>query len=130
MMSRFWLAGTASARRGDPCAPALPGPFVNVALAQDVVTVPPLAGGTTVNLIPFSFGSTSALQWKLYTTKNYQVTPSEGTSAPGEIVSVRVTRSTTAGKAAEALQVWVADPSKPDAPIPVAEWFGGLAAGP
>jgi hypothetical protein len=129
-MSRFWSATIAAARTGDPCIPATPGPFANVALGSDVVNVPSGISGVSVQLVPFAYGDPKPVHWQLYMTKNYQASPTEGTNSPGDEVMVTFTRKDSVPQPAEYLLVWVTDPSHPNAPIPSAEWFGGLTPSP
>ena len=129
-VSRFWSATIAAARVGDPCIPATPGPFADVALASDLVSVPSGSGGATVQLVPFAYGDPKPMHWQLYMTKYYHASPDQGTSSPGDEVTVTITRDGNAPQPTEYLLVWVTDPANPDADIPEAEWFGGLAPSP
>jgi hypothetical protein len=130
MMTRFWSVERAAARSGDPCVPALPAPYANVALAEDVVHVPAGPRGTDVRLVPFSYGSAAPIHWALSMGSGYHASIRSGTDAPGDEVVVTITRDGNVGSDPRFLQVWVTDPAHPNANIPVAEWFGGLVPSP
>jgi hypothetical protein len=127
-ISRVYSAKKALLRDGDPCLPALPGTYANVAIAPNVVHV--AAGeGTTVRLVPFAFGPEKPqLHWQLYLGKDYRATPNRGTSAPGDDVTVQITRAANAPKHPEPLQIWVTTQANRSADVPTQESFGGLLA--
>jgi hypothetical protein len=119
-ISRAYSAANAAARDVDPCVPALPGPYTNIALRPGRVTVP--AAGTRVRLVPFSYGAPHPLTWHLYPGPGFHVSPNHGTNMPGDNVVVTVTRTSSAS-GPQALQVWIDDADHPN--IPAQEWFGG-----
>jgi hypothetical protein len=126
MVTRFWSAKTAATRIANPCLPLVPGPYMNVALAHELIAVPT---SKNVHLVPFSFGPSAPMHWQVYTNAFYDFSPASGTSSPGDDVVVEVKRKADAPDAPSWIQVWVTDPSMEDASMPAAEWFGGLIPG-
>ncbi len=120
-ITRTYSADNAAARSIDPCVPALPGPYTNIALRPGQVTVP--AGGAKVRLVPFSYGPPHPIAWHLYPGPGFRVKPNHGTSLPGDDVVVTVTRTASA-QGPQPLQVWIDDADHPQ--IPAQEWFGAV----
>jgi hypothetical protein len=125
-VSRIWSVARAAANDGDPCVPGLGGPYANVVSRPAQVLVP--RGGaesTQVTLVPFSYGTGASVHWKLYVSAAYRASPGEGDVAPGDVATLTLTR---VGEALHStMNVWVTDPSAPNANIPLAEWFGYIS---
>jgi hypothetical protein len=125
-VSRIWSAARAAANDGDPCVPGLGKPYANVVSRPAQVLVP--RGGaesTQVTLVPFSYGAGATVHWRLFVSGAYQASPEQGDVAPGEVATLTLTR--TGSALHSTMQVWVTEPSAPDAEIPLAEWFGYIS---
>jgi hypothetical protein len=120
-ITRTYSAANAAERDVDPCVPALPGDYSNIALRPGRLGVP--ASGARIRLVPFSYGTAHPLAWHLYPGPGFGVAPDHGTNRPGDDIIVTVTRTSDA-VAPQPLQVWIDDPEHPD--IPAQEWFGAL----
>jgi hypothetical protein len=126
-LTRVYSAKHASARDGDPCVPALPGAYANIALDPGHAVLPAgIGASTTVYLVPFSYGEAKRMHWNLYFDPSFAVAPSVGESLPGDDVAVTVTRKKNAPAKSTVFQVWVSDPAAPDSSIPTQEWIGSL----
>lgn len=131
-LTRVYSATKAKARTGDPCVPALAGPYADVAVVPAQVVVPKGVGkSASFTLVPFTYGSPTPMSWGLYGDASYSFSPASGVSTPGETVNVVVTRiSASPIGGATALYVWVNGPTTPNADPPSQEWIGGIAIGP
>jgi hypothetical protein len=130
-LNRFYSQKLAAARQGDPCVPATGTPFVDVGVSPLNLHIPKGLGQSgTVRLSAYTLGPTDQIFWQVYADSSYGISPDHGFMAPGQSVTVRLTRKGTSPPDPTALDVWITDSSDPQAAIPIAESYGAVTAGP
>src|SRR5581483_10330720 len=100
----------------DPCYPPLPGPYYNVGVDPSNIVIQTDVNGhgsAKVKLIPFTYGTPFSMDWFIYTTPAATVTPSSGTSKPGDVVIVDITTDAGTQPGATWFTVLIRDPNKP-----------------
>jgi hypothetical protein len=131
VLNRFYSGKLAAARQGDPCLPGTGAPFIDVALSPLNLHI---AAGTgqsgTVKLTAYTLGPQGFFNWQLYADSSYRVSPDHGQIAPGQSVTVRLTRLSKSPPDPTPMNVWLTGAGNPQAAIPIAESFGAVTVGP
>ena len=116
VVTKVYSGAAAMTTDMDPCYPPVPGPYYNVGVDPSNIVINTDAAGNgsaQVKLIPFTHGTPFPMDWFIYTSAPAAVSPSSGTSKPGDVVTVSIT--TTAGPqfGPTWFTVLIRDPNKP-----------------